>query len=136
MCRAAFADVAGMFHLPADVGSEYWRAYRDGIGGACVLFPGNPRRFRQFAIRSELLIHQLRHEENGLQFTLFFTNERAIPMKSFTLRLKQFLISEDGPTTVEYAIMLALIVMVCIAAIQGVGNNASGKFQQAADGLS
>jgi pilus assembly protein Flp/PilA len=78
----------------------------------------------------------LRHDENGLQFTLFFTNERAIPMKSFTLRLKQFLISEDGPTTVEYAIMLALIVMVCIAAIQGVGNNASGKFQQAADGLS
>lgn len=51
------------------------------------------------------------------------------------MKLKQFLHSEEGPTTVEYAIMLALIVMVCLVAIQAVGSNASGKFQEAADGL-
>jgi pilus assembly protein Flp/PilA len=49
---------------------------------------------------------------------------------------RQFLLNEDGPTAVEYAIMLALIVLVCILAIQAVGTNASVKFQAAANGLS
>jgi pilus assembly protein Flp/PilA len=57
-------------------------------------------------------------------------------MQHLTNACKQFLLSEDGPTAVEYAIMLALIVMVCIAAIQAVGTNASAKFQAAANGLS
>lgn len=56
-------------------------------------------------------------------------------MKSLTVWFKNFLLSEEGPTSVEYAIMLALIVMVCLAAIQGVGTNASLTFQEAADGL-
>jgi pilus assembly protein Flp/PilA len=30
---------------------------------------------------------------------------------------------EDGPTAVEYAVMLALIIVVCIAAIQAIGSN-------------
>jgi pilus assembly protein Flp/PilA len=34
-----------------------------------------------------------------------------------------FLRREDGPTAVEYAVVLALIVIVCIAAIQSIGNN-------------
>jgi pilus assembly protein Flp/PilA len=42
-------------------------------------------------------------------------------------RLRQFIQgfvkSEDGPTAVEYAVMLALIVVVCVAAIQRIGNN-------------
>lgn len=54
-------------------------------------------------------------------------------MKSMALSLKRFLISEDGPTAVEYAVMLAMIIMVCIAAIQAVGGNTSAKFQEAAD---
>ena len=57
-------------------------------------------------------------------------------MKSLPVWLKHFLKSEDGPTAVEYAIMLALIVMVCLAGIQAVGTNANSKFQQAANGLS
>jgi pilus assembly protein Flp/PilA len=56
-------------------------------------------------------------------------------MKSLPLWLKRFLYSEDGPTAVEYAIMLAMIVMVCLAAIQGLGTNANSKFQEAANGL-
>ena len=43
--------------------------------------------------------------------------------------IKRFLVSEDGPTAVEYAVMLALIVVVCLTAIQTVGTNANAKFQ-------
>ncbi|MCA9072457.1 MAG: Flp family type IVb pilin [Planctomycetaceae bacterium] len=56
-------------------------------------------------------------------------------MKTLKLRLKRFLKSEEGPTAVEYAIMLAMIVLVCLLAIQAVGTNTSVKFQEAADGL-
>jgi pilus assembly protein Flp/PilA len=39
-----------------------------------------------------------------------------------------FLKNEDGPTAVEYAVMLALIIVVCIAAVITLGQNASGTF--------
>jgi pilus assembly protein Flp/PilA len=39
-----------------------------------------------------------------------------------------FLWNEDGPTAVEYAVMLALIIVVCIAAISVLGSNANGTF--------
>ena len=39
-----------------------------------------------------------------------------------------FLKAEDGPTAVEYAVMLALIIIVCIAAISALGSNASNTF--------
>ena len=39
-----------------------------------------------------------------------------------------FLRREDGPTAVEYAVMLALIIVVCIAAISALGSNASNTF--------
>jgi len=39
-----------------------------------------------------------------------------------------FLKREDGPTAVEYAVMLALIIVVCLTAIQAVGTNAKTTF--------
>jgi pilus assembly protein Flp/PilA len=39
-----------------------------------------------------------------------------------------FLKREDGPTAVEYAVMLALIIVVCIAAISVLGSNANHTF--------
>ncbi len=42
--------------------------------------------------------------------------------------LVEFLRREDGPTAVEYAVMLALIVVVCISAITTLGNNANTTF--------
>jgi pilus assembly protein Flp/PilA len=39
-----------------------------------------------------------------------------------------FLKREDGPTAVEYAVMLALIIVVCIAAISVLGTNANKTF--------
>ena len=41
-----------------------------------------------------------------------------------------FLKNEDGPTAVEYAVMLALIVVVCIAAISVLGSNANNTFNK------
>lgn len=45
---------------------------------------------------------------------------------------KQFFIDESGPTAVEYAVMLALIVVVCITAITTLGTNASSTFANVA----
>ena len=45
--------------------------------------------------------------------------------------VKDFLISEDGPTAVEYAVMLALIVVVCIGSVRSIGTNADAKFAAA-----
>ena len=39
-----------------------------------------------------------------------------------------FLKREDGPTAVEYAVMLALIIVVCITAITALGTNANKTF--------
>ena len=49
-------------------------------------------------------------------------------MRKFTQHLVNFLKSEDGPTAVEYAVMLALIIVVCITAIATLGTNANGTF--------
>ncbi|MEI8379022.1 MAG: Flp family type IVb pilin [Planctomycetota bacterium] len=49
-------------------------------------------------------------------------------MTKFVNSVKNFLVSEDGPTAVEYAIMLALIVIVCIGAVQSIGKSANAKF--------
>lgn len=43
-------------------------------------------------------------------------------------KVHRFLVSEDGPTAVEYAVMLALIVIVCLTAIQTIGTNANTTF--------
>jgi pilus assembly protein Flp/PilA len=39
-----------------------------------------------------------------------------------------FISKEDGPTAVEYAVMLALIIVVCIGAITTLGQNANTTF--------
>jgi pilus assembly protein Flp/PilA len=49
-------------------------------------------------------------------------------MRRFGQHLLRFLNSEEGPTAVEYAVMLALIIVVCIAAVITLGQNASGTF--------
>ena len=49
-------------------------------------------------------------------------------MRQFTKNLVQFVKAEDGPTAVEYAVMLALIIVVCIAAITSLGTNANETF--------
>ena len=46
--------------------------------------------------------------------------------------VREFLLNEDGPTAVEYAIMLALIVVVCVGAIRLAGEATSDSFLDSA----
>ena len=56
-------------------------------------------------------------------------------MNMFMTSVKNFLVSEDGPTAVEYAVMLALIIVVCIGTVTSIGTKANAKFQSAAAAL-
>jgi pilus assembly protein Flp/PilA len=62
-------------------------------------------------------------------------SERGEVMKSFATKLRRFLVSEDGPTAVEYAVMLSLIIVVCLAAITTIGTNASSVFSRVANSI-
>ena len=53
-------------------------------------------------------------------------------LRTLTRHAVKFLKAEDGPTAVEYAVMLALIIVVCIGAITTLGNNANSTFQNVA----
>ena len=53
-------------------------------------------------------------------------------MNKLSSALVNFLKNEDGPTAVEYAVMLALIIVVCIAAITTLGTNANNTFSYVA----
>jgi pilus assembly protein Flp/PilA len=56
-------------------------------------------------------------------------NEKGNAMFSTLARhLLEFVANEDGPTAVEYAVMLALIIVVCIGAITTLGTNANTTF--------
>jgi pilus assembly protein Flp/PilA len=49
--------------------------------------------------------------------------------------IREFLLSKDGPTAVEYAVMMALIVIVCLAAISSIGSKASTTFTRVANSI-
>ena len=49
-------------------------------------------------------------------------------MRQFAKSVVKFVKAEDGPTAVEYAVMLALIIVVCIGAITTLGTNANSTF--------
>ncbi len=51
-------------------------------------------------------------------------------MKNFASSIVNFLKEEDGPTAVEYAVMLALIVVVCLTAVTAIGTESSAKFTE------
>jgi pilus assembly protein Flp/PilA len=53
-------------------------------------------------------------------------------MHTITRKLVHFLREEDGPTAVEYAVMLALIIVVCLVAITTLGSNTNNTFSSVA----
>jgi pilus assembly protein Flp/PilA len=65
----------------------------------------------------------------------FFKVLRGAIMKNFAAKIRSFLKSEDGPTAVEYAVMLALIVVVCLGAIRTIGTNATKTFNKVSQQL-
>ena len=56
-------------------------------------------------------------------------------MKLLAQKMHRFLVSEDGPTAVEYAVMLALIIIVCLTAISSIGTSTSTTFNTVAQTL-
>ena len=53
-------------------------------------------------------------------------------MKSFIQKAHRLLVREDGPTAVEYAVMVALIITVCLTAVTTLGTNTSSMFNKMA----
>jgi pilus assembly protein Flp/PilA len=51
-------------------------------------------------------------------------------MRNLISNVRQFLSSEDGPTAVEYAVMLALILVACITIVTTLGTSVSGVFSK------
>ena len=64
--------------------------------------------------------------ENASDAVERFTPNREWAMKYLIL---QFLKQEDGPTAVEYAVMLALVVMGCLGTIMALGNATASSFE-------
>jgi len=56
-------------------------------------------------------------------------------MKKLAQSVLNFLKREDGPTAVEYAVMLALIIVVCITAITALGTNANKTFSNVGNAI-
>ncbi|MSR54546.1 MAG: Flp family type IVb pilin [Gemmataceae bacterium] len=56
-------------------------------------------------------------------------------MKRLVQKVVRFLKKEDGPTTVEYAVMLALIIVVCLVAITTLGSQANDTFSNVGNKL-
>jgi len=57
-------------------------------------------------------------------------------MRDMISKVQRFVVSEDGPTAVEYAVMVALIIVACITAVNGLSTNIQGTFNSAASKLS
>ena len=107
----------------------------DGSGDASVRYAYEALRSRTGTRPTRLLI-------NADEFArLLFDNlcrckqrERSSLML-FLKKMQRFLVSDDGPTAVEYAVMLALIVIVCLAAIGTIGTNANTTFTNVANSI-
>ena len=56
-------------------------------------------------------------------------------MQRILRTLRRFLMDQDGPTAVEYAVMLALIVIVCLSAIRTLGTNSKTTFTNVANSI-
>ena len=57
-------------------------------------------------------------------------------MQAIKTQISRFLVSEDGPTAVEYAVMLALILVACITIVTSLGTSVSGTFSKVNGSLS
>jgi pilus assembly protein Flp/PilA len=54
-------------------------------------------------------------------------------MRRLRRSIVQFLSAEEGPTAVEYAVMLAMIIVVCLATISTLGSNTNNSFSYTAN---
>ena len=57
-------------------------------------------------------------------------------IRNWTTRVSQLLFSEEGVTSIEYAVMLALVIGVCIAGITIFGTQTNESFTNSGDAIS
>ena len=57
-------------------------------------------------------------------------------MNRFMSFVYRFIADEDGPTAVEYAVMLALIVMACLSAVRAVGSSTAASLTNTGNQIS
>src|SRR5262249_23197861 len=79
------------------------------------------------------------HVNINISKYIALTSKFHFPGEALTNALRRmvtaFLWEEAGPTAVEYAVMLALIVVVCLAAITSLGTNANATFTSVSNAL-
>jgi pilus assembly protein Flp/PilA len=93
-------------------------------GAPCAIYANIPFR---------LLSYEPKHPDSDvLPARRLGCDRREQPMTRIKSALLSFLRNEDGPTAVEYAVMLALIIVVCITAITALGSNANNTFSYVA----
>jgi pilus assembly protein Flp/PilA len=63
---------------------------------------------------------------------LHFSTREEQAMQRFIQRAQRFVRSDDGPTAIEYAVMLGVIIAVCLIAINAVGTKTNTVFSTAA----
>ena len=56
-------------------------------------------------------------------------------MTRFKMGVKNFVSNEDGAALVEYALLVALIAIICILGVTFLGQKVSGKFKGIGDCL-
>jgi pilus assembly protein Flp/PilA len=56
-------------------------------------------------------------------------------MNDMISKVRRFLVGEEGPTAVEYAVMLALIVVACVTVVQNLGTSITGTFSSVSSSL-
>ncbi len=57
-------------------------------------------------------------------------------MTTYLSRAQRFIVSEDGPTAVEYAVMVGLIVVAIVAVVRSLASSISTTFSQVSSTLS
>ena len=63
------------------------------------------------------------------------TSWRCKTMSRILPSISRFLVSEDGPAAVEYAVMLALILVACISVVTSLGTKVSSTFNAVSSGI-
>src|SRR5690348_4603563 len=102
--------------------------------------PGMPVVFDRRAIMAHVCLARttdLTSECTSVSHVYLLLEQKGLKlmMSPISQSIVNFLKREDGPTAVEYAVMLALIIVVCIAAITTLGSNANSTFNTVASTL-
>jgi pilus assembly protein Flp/PilA len=56
-------------------------------------------------------------------------------MNRFSKTLIRFLLDEEGPTAVEYAMLVMLVFLGCLTAITAIGQITAGSFEESCNSI-